>query len=112
MSTDYKYIRFFKDLGINDVPLVGGKPASLGEMYRELTKQGVRVPNGFGITADAYRYMLDKANAWEDLHHALDGVELALDDLPPGAKRRPDDELSLPLVCAGKHRRVSALAVI
>jgi pyruvate,water dikinase len=75
MSTDYKYIRFFKDLGINDVSLVGGKTASLGEMYRELTKQGVRVPNGFGITAEAYRYMLDKADAWQDLHKALDGVD-------------------------------------
>ena len=41
MSTDYKYIRFFKDLGVEDVPLVGGKTASLGEMYRELTKQDV-----------------------------------------------------------------------
>ncbi len=75
MSTDYKYIRFFKDLGINDVSLVGGKTASLGEMYRELTKQGVRVPNGFGITADAYRHILDEADAWRDLHKALDGVD-------------------------------------
>jgi pyruvate,water dikinase len=75
MSQKFKYIRFFKDLGINDVSLVGGKTASLGEMYRKLTPQGVKVPNGFGITAEAYRYILDKANAWKDLHLALDGVE-------------------------------------
>jgi pyruvate,water dikinase len=75
MSKKFKYIRFFKDLGMNDVPLVGGKTASLGEMYRELAPKGVKVPNGFGITADAYRYILDKANAWKDLHLALDGVE-------------------------------------
>jgi pyruvate,water dikinase len=75
MSKDYKYIRFFKDLGVNDVSLVGGKTASLGEMYRELTKHGVKVPNGFGITAEAYRYTLDKANAWKGLHTALDGVD-------------------------------------
>jgi pyruvate,water dikinase len=75
MSEKFKYIRFFKDLGINDVPLVGGKTASLGEMYRELIPQGVKVPNGFGITAEAYRYILDKANAWKDLHLALDGIE-------------------------------------
>jgi pyruvate,water dikinase len=85
MKGNYKYIRFFEDLGVNDVSLVGGKTASLGEMYRELTKQGVKVPNGFGITADAYRYMLDKANAWEDLHRALDGVDV--DDVADLAKR-------------------------
>jgi len=75
MSKKFKYIRFFKDLGINDVSLVGGKTASLGEMYRELTPQGVKVPNGFGITAEAYSYILDKANAWKDLHRALDGID-------------------------------------
>lgn len=74
MKDNYKYIRFFKDLGVDDVSLVGGKTASLGEMYRELTKQGVIVPNGFGITAEAYRYVLDKANAWKDLHQALDKI--------------------------------------
>ena len=47
------YIRWFKDLSLDDVPLVGGKNASLGEMYRELSAQGVQVPNGFAITADA-----------------------------------------------------------
>jgi pyruvate,water dikinase len=75
MSKKFKYIRFFKDLGMSDVPLVGGKTASIGEMYRELNRQGVKVPNGFGITADAYRYILDKANAWKDLHRALDGID-------------------------------------
>jgi pyruvate,water dikinase len=75
MSEKFKYIRFFKELGMNDVPLVGGKTASLGEMYRELGSQGVKVPNGFGITAQAYRYILDKANAWKDLHLALDGID-------------------------------------
>jgi pyruvate, water dikinase len=51
----------FKDLRIEDVPIVGGKNASLGEMYRELTKKGVLVPNGFAVTAYAYRYFIDKA---------------------------------------------------
>jgi pyruvate,water dikinase len=74
MSKNYKYILFFKDLGVGDVSLVGGKTASLGEMYRELVPKGVKVPNGFGITAEAYRYILDKADAWKDLHRALDGV--------------------------------------
>jgi pyruvate,water dikinase len=50
-----QFIRWFTDLGVNDVPLVGGKNASLGELYRELASAGVQVPNGFAITADAYR---------------------------------------------------------
>ena len=54
-----KYIRLFNELGIDDVPLVGGKNASLGEMYRNLSETGVKVPNGFAITADAYRYFLE-----------------------------------------------------
>jgi len=53
-----KFTRFFKDLGIKDVPSVGGKNASLGEMYRTLAKAGVRVPNGFATTAQAYKHFL------------------------------------------------------
>ncbi len=71
----YRYIRFFRDVGIDDVPLVGGKNAALGEMYRELTTQGIRIPNGFAITADAYRYLLDEAQGWQALHAALDGLD-------------------------------------
>jgi pyruvate, water dikinase len=70
------YIRWFKDLGINDVPLVGGKNASLGEMVRELAPQGIRVPNGFAITAQGYRHVLDQADAWPRLHAALDGLDV------------------------------------
>ncbi len=54
-------IRWFEEIGIEDVPLVGGKNASLGEMYRELAAKGVKVPNGFAITADAYRYFIKEA---------------------------------------------------
>ena len=53
------YVRFFEEFGIEDVPLVGGKNASLGEMYQKLSGEGVRVPNGYAITAEAYRYMLE-----------------------------------------------------
>jgi pyruvate,water dikinase len=75
MKGKYKFVWFFEDLGVGDVSLVGGKTASLGEMYRELTPQGVKVTNGFGITAEAYRYILGNANSWKDLHRALDGVD-------------------------------------
>jgi len=53
-----KDIIWFKDLTINDIPLVGGKNAALGEMYKELTKAGIKIPNGFAITAQAYEYFL------------------------------------------------------
>ena len=53
------FTRPFAVLGLGDVGLVGGKNASLGELYRELTPLGVRVPNGFATTADAYRHTLD-----------------------------------------------------
>jgi len=55
-----KFILWFKEATIKDVPRVGGKNASLGEMYQKLTKHGVRVPNGFATTADAYWYFLEK----------------------------------------------------
>lgn len=77
MAKKYKYIRSFQDIRMEDVPIVGGKTASLGEMYRELTRQGVKVPDGFGITADAYRYLLDNAGAWGALHQTLDGIDPA-----------------------------------
>jgi pyruvate,water dikinase len=70
-----KYVRLFEEFGIEDVPLVGGKNASLGEMYRKLSGEGVLVPNGFAITADAYRRMLDAAGAWQPLRAALDGLD-------------------------------------
>ncbi|MGZ7020616.1 MAG: phosphoenolpyruvate synthase [Ilumatobacteraceae bacterium] len=72
-----RYVRFFEDMGIDDVPLVGGKNASLGEMFQKLSDQGVRVPHGFAITAQAYRYMLDEAGAWDRLHAELDDVDPA-----------------------------------
>ncbi|RCN59412.1 phosphoenolpyruvate synthase [Acidiferrobacter thiooxydans] len=70
----YKYIKFFDEIGINDVASVGGKNASLGEMYSKLDAEGIKVPYGFAVTADAYRAMLDQAQAWEPLRAALNGI--------------------------------------
>ena len=67
-----QYIKWFNELNIDDVKLVGGKNASLGEMYQNLSKEGIRVPNGFAITADAYRHILDKNDIWKKLHEQLD----------------------------------------
>ncbi|KZS65641.1 phosphoenolpyruvate synthase [Mycobacterium kansasii] len=74
MST-FTYIRYFEEFGIEDVPLVGGKNASLGEMYQKLSEQGIRVPHGFAITAQAYKHMLDSAGAWDALHAELDDLD-------------------------------------
>jgi pyruvate,water dikinase len=55
------FIRRFSEIRISDVPLVGGKNASLGEMFSVLTEKGVRVPDGFAVTAAAYRYFLSES---------------------------------------------------
>ena len=80
-----RYLRSFDEIGIEDVALVGGKTAALGELYRKLTPQGVQAPNGFAITAEAYRYVLAQANAWGPLRDALDGLKP--DDLADLARR-------------------------
>jgi pyruvate, water dikinase len=58
VTQDVPLVKWFDELGIEDVPSVGGKNASLGEMYRELAAKGVKVPNGFAVTAEAYRLFL------------------------------------------------------
>jgi len=71
-----KYVRPFADLAIEDVPLVGGKNASLGEMYRALSKVGVKVPNGFAITADAFRYYIEHNRLHEKIADALASLNI------------------------------------
>lgn len=69
------YVRWFKDIGIGDVASVGGKNASLGELYAMLSAEGIKVPNGFTLTAEAYRDALTQSGAWEKLHRLLDGLD-------------------------------------
>ncbi len=75
MTTQSPFIRWFGDLRLTDVPLVGGKNASLGELYATLAAEGVRVPNGFALTAQAYREALAAANAWDELRALLSGFD-------------------------------------
>jgi pyruvate,water dikinase len=72
---DATYIRWFSDLGRDDVPSVGGKNASLGELYRHLKPLGVEVPDGFALTAAAFRDALTEAKAWDELHGLLDRLD-------------------------------------
>jgi len=74
LQKNKRFILWFKDLAIKDVPLVGGKNASLGEMYRSLTKKGINVPDGFAVTAYAYRYLLNKAKIRNKIKKILRGL--------------------------------------
>ncbi|HIH31584.1 TPA: phosphoenolpyruvate synthase [Candidatus Woesearchaeota archaeon] len=71
MNKGEMFILWFDQLGIEDVPFVGGKNASLGEMYVNLTSKGIKVPNGFALTAYAYRYFLEKAGIKERIKEIL-----------------------------------------
>ena len=73
--TSSGYIRWFDEIGIDDIPLVGGKNASLGEMYRELPPRGVKIPNGFAVTADAYRYSSEQSGLERRLREILEGLD-------------------------------------
>ncbi len=68
------YVRWFSELRIKDIPLVGGKNASLGEMYQKLTPQGIHVPNGFAITAKAYFALLKETGLQRELRRLLKGL--------------------------------------
>ena len=71
MEKDKAFVLWFNELGIEDVPYVGGKNASLGEMYRNLTKKGIRIPNGFAVTASAYRHLIEKAGIKDSIKDIL-----------------------------------------
>jgi len=62
-----KFTLWFDEISIDDVPSVGGKNASLGEMYRELTSKGVKIPNGFATTSDAYWHVINSAGILSQL---------------------------------------------
>ncbi|MDP2932563.1 MAG: PEP/pyruvate-binding domain-containing protein, partial [bacterium] len=75
MPRNKSLILKFSEIGITDVPQVGGKNASLGEMYRKLKSKGVPVPNGFAVTAEAYRYFLKVNKLDAKIKDALKGLD-------------------------------------
>ena len=96
--TESPFVRPFRAIRASDVALVGGKNASLGEMYATLAAAGVRVPNGFAVTAQAYRRVVGDADAWERLHAILDGLDPSdVDDLARRAGRAHALVAGLPL---------------
>jgi len=69
------FIKWFADITIGDIPLVGGKNASLGEMVRELASKGVKVPDGFAITAEGFRHFIREARLDEVIRSALTDLD-------------------------------------
>jgi len=66
-----KFVKWFEEIGAKDIALVGGKNASLGEMIRNLGKKGVSIPSGFAITAEAYKYVIEKAGISQKIKDTL-----------------------------------------
>ncbi|MGC9528732.1 MAG: phosphoenolpyruvate synthase [Limnospira sp.] len=79
------FVLWFEEVGIADVPLVGGKNASLGEMIQQLGSKGVSVPTGFATTAYAYRYFVEKAGLEVKLRELF--ADLDVEDMPNLRKR-------------------------
>jgi pyruvate,water dikinase len=86
-----QYVRWFGEIKIEDVPVVGGKNASLGEMYRQLSSRGVKIPNGFATTAEAYWHVVNSAGILEKLKKTMAGVDKAdVRDLAVRGKKARD----------------------
>src|SRR3989339_229926 len=69
-------IRWFKDLTIKDIPSVGGKNASLGEMYSKLVKHGINIPNGFALTADVYWVFMKENKLDKKIKETIKGLDV------------------------------------
>ena len=96
-----KFILWFNELSIEDVPIVGGKNASLGEMYMNLTKKGVKVPNGFAVTAYAYDYFIQKAGIKNELKKILSDLDKSKKNLAEIGKKARETILraEIPIFC-------------
>lgn len=93
-----RFIRWFSETGINDTPLVGGKNASLGEMYRELVPRGIKIPNGFAVTADGYRLVLQVGGLDQTIRRILSDLDTRdLTNLAERGRRVREAILATPL---------------
>ena len=75
MGENGAYIRWFDSLSMDDVPVVGGKNASLGEMISSLKHEGIRVPDGFATTAEAYRKFVSEGGIGKEITSLLESLE-------------------------------------
>lgn len=72
----YKYLKFFEEISLTDIPQVGGKNASLGEMYHHLRPKGVNLPNGVATTSQAYYYFLEQTGLNKRIEEVLNGLDV------------------------------------
>ena len=72
----YKYLKFFEEISLSDIPQVGGKNASLGEMYHHLRPKGVNLPNGVATTSQAYYHFLDQTGLSDRIEKTLEGLDV------------------------------------
>jgi len=72
----YKYIKFFNELSLGDIAQVGGKNASLGEMWTHLAPKGVNLPNGVATTASSYFYFLKQTGLDKKIINVLNGLDV------------------------------------
>ena len=76
MSKTNPYTIPFNNIDLKDINQVGGKNASLGEMIKNLTEKGIRIPNGFAITSHAYNDFLEYNKIRDKLYQTLDGLDI------------------------------------
>ena len=108
-----QYIKFFKELNNKDVPLVGGKNASIGEMFQELVPMGIHVPNGFAITSDAYWKLLEVGGIKQKIYDLLDGVDpTEIDVLKVRCKKIRDFIFQTPLPADLRAEIIEAYAIL
>ena len=109
MQSGPVYVRWFGDLGVADVAEVGGKNASLGELFRELNPLGVNIPNGFAITAAAYRDTLTESGTWQGLEEILRDIDKTdVNDLARRARRARELVYGSPLSDALRDQIVTS----
>ena len=75
MNKKQKFIQKLNEIGIDDIPTVGGKNASLGEMIQHLTEQNIKVPNGYAVTVAAFDAFIDENHLREKINAALKGLD-------------------------------------
>lgn len=108
-----RFIRWFHEIGIEDVSLVGGKNASLGEMYRELSPRGIKVPNGFAITAEGYQQVLQVGGLAQTIRAILADLDTRdLSNLAERGRRVREAILTTGLAADLKAEILAAYAVL
>ena len=121
-----KFIRAFEEVTLKDIPLVGGKTASLGQMINDLSKKGISVPTGFAVTADAYWFHLNENNLLTELKKLFSSkktltlkevqiigkkIRKLITDAPLPEKLEQEISTSYQELCKKKNKKVCSVAV-